>query len=59
MREIFSPREVIELLVLIGYFRMICGLMTTLDVEVEAPFGVNILDAPRGESHTNPGRRES
>jgi hypothetical protein len=29
----------VELLLLIGYFRMICGLMTTLEVEVESPFG--------------------
>jgi 4-carboxymuconolactone decarboxylase len=44
VRELFSPREVVELVLLIGYFRMISGLMTTLDVEVEAPFGVKILD---------------
>src|SRR5271157_945497 len=37
VREMFSPRQVGELLILIGYFRMICGLMTTLDVEPEPP----------------------
>jgi 4-carboxymuconolactone decarboxylase len=36
---LFSPRQVVELLLLIGYFRMVCGLMTTLEVEVESPFG--------------------
>jgi hypothetical protein len=57
--ELFSPREVVELLLLIGYFRMICGLMTTLEVEVESPFGVKILnlvrDVARGEDrgHTD------
>ena len=44
VRKLFSPREVVELLLLIGYFRMISGLMTTLGVEVEAPFGAKILD---------------
>ena len=29
-RNLLSPREVIELLLLIGYFRMIGGMMTTL-----------------------------
>jgi 4-carboxymuconolactone decarboxylase len=43
VRELFSAREMVELLLLIGYFRMICGLMTTLDVNVESPFGLKIL----------------
>jgi alkylhydroperoxidase family enzyme len=30
VRGQFSPREILELLLLIGYFRMICGVMTTL-----------------------------
>jgi len=36
--ELFSPRQTLELLLLIGYFRMICSLMTALDVEAEPPF---------------------
>jgi 4-carboxymuconolactone decarboxylase len=36
-RNLFSRREIVELLLLIGYFRMISGVMTTLDVEVESP----------------------
>lgn len=39
----FSAREILQLLLLIGYFRMIRDVMTTLDVEVEPPFGVQIL----------------
>ena len=35
--------EIVELLLLIGYFRMISGVMTTLDVDVEFPFGAEIL----------------
>ena len=34
MHRMFSPRELLELLLLIGYFRMICGVMTTMGVEV-------------------------
>ena len=41
--NLFSPREIVELLLLIGYFRMISGVMTTLDVDVEFPFGAEIL----------------
>ena len=44
VREIFSPTEVLELLLLIGYFRMICGVMNTLQVELEPSFGVKILE---------------
>jgi|SRR5271165_951723 len=47
-RALFSTREVVELLLLIGYFRMIAGLMTTLDVELEPPFGAKVLDSVRG-----------
>lgn len=47
MQVLFSPREIVEALLLIGYFRMICGVMTTLGVEVESPFGGKILDSLR------------
>jgi alkylhydroperoxidase family enzyme len=47
IRELFSPRGVLELLLLIGYFRMICSVMTTLEVEVESPFGAKILECGR------------
>ena len=43
VRAMFSPSEVLELLLLIGYFRMICGVMTTLHVELEPSFGAKIL----------------
>ena len=47
VEELFSPEEIVELLLLIGYFRMICGAMTTLGVEVESPFGGRVLDSLR------------
>ena len=45
VRGLFSPCETVELLLLIGCFRMISGVMSTLEVEVESPFGMKILDA--------------
>jgi len=48
--KLFSPRQVVELLLLTSYFRMVCGLMTTMDVEVESPFGAKILDLVRDAS---------
>lgn len=45
--EAFSPREVLELLLLIGYYRAMCVLMTTLDVEFDSPFGVKVLEIVR------------
>jgi hypothetical protein len=36
--ELFSPREVVELLLLIGYFCMISIVMTALEVELDTPF---------------------
>lgn len=50
MSRMFSPRELLELLLLIGYFRMICGVMNTLDVEVEAPFGGRVLELVQNTS---------
>jgi alkylhydroperoxidase family enzyme len=36
-REEFSLRELVELLLTIGYFRMIGSLLTTLEIDPEAP----------------------
>ena len=47
VRDMFSTGEVLELLLLIGYFRMICGVMTTLHVPLEPAFGAKILDMVR------------
>ena len=40
----FSPRELVELLLTIGYFRMISSLLTTLDIEPEAPREAQLLE---------------
>jgi len=43
-REEFSARELVELLLTIGYFRMIGGLLTTLDIEFDVPCAVDLLE---------------
>lgn len=40
----FSSRELVELLLTIGYFRMIGGLLTTLNVEVDPPYVLEMLE---------------
>lgn len=39
-----SPSEVVELLLTIGYFRMIGGLLTTLDIELDPPYATTLLE---------------
>jgi 4-carboxymuconolactone decarboxylase len=43
LRVHFPPRQVVELLLIIGCFRMMCRLVTTLDLELEPSFGVDAL----------------
>jgi alkylhydroperoxidase family enzyme len=43
-REEFSIRELVELLLTIGYFRMIGPLLTTLEVDPEAPRSTEWLE---------------
>jgi len=47
VREMFSAGEILELLLLIGYFRMVSSVMATLQVELEPSFGKKILDMVR------------
>jgi alkylhydroperoxidase family enzyme len=44
VREQFSPRQVVEMLLIVGYFRMMASLMTTLDVEPDPACAVDALD---------------
>lgn len=43
-QEEFSARELVELLLIIGYFRMISGLLTTLDIELDAPCAAELAE---------------
>jgi alkylhydroperoxidase family enzyme len=44
VRGRFSSREVVELLLTVGYFRMIGSLLTTLDVELDAAWAAQALE---------------
>jgi 4-carboxymuconolactone decarboxylase len=50
VRKLFSCREVVELLMLVGYFRMMSDLLTTLNVELEPALGPEILERAWGPS---------
>jgi 4-carboxymuconolactone decarboxylase len=54
VRQLFSSRQVLEVLLLIGYFRMICSVMTTLELEVGPPFGRKIRDSLQDRHATPP-----
>jgi 4-carboxymuconolactone decarboxylase len=47
VRAQFSPREVVELLLTVGYFRMIGSLMTTLDIEPDPAWAAQALERER------------
>jgi 4-carboxymuconolactone decarboxylase len=49
VRELLEPREIVELLIAIGYYRMLAGVMTTLEVDLDAPSG-NAVVAASGRS---------
>ena len=64
LREHLPPRQVVELLLTIGCFRMMSRLVTILELESEPPFGVNTLrqaalqhrgPTSRGRSQSTPG----
>ena len=42
-RQHFPPREIVELLLLIGCFRMMCRVVTITELEPEPSFGVDTL----------------
>jgi alkylhydroperoxidase family enzyme len=46
-RECFSPRQVVELLLTAGCFRMMSRLVTLLELELEPSFGVQALQRAR------------
>ena len=42
-----SPREIVELLVTVGYYMMVARLLESTAVEIDAPAGSAITDAIR------------
>ena len=41
----FPPREVVELIIAVGYYMLIARLLETTGVDIEAPAGTRIVDA--------------
>jgi alkylhydroperoxidase family enzyme len=47
LRGFLSPREIVELLLAIGYYMMIARLLESTDVDLDGPAGTKITDAIR------------
>lgn len=47
LAALFSPREVVELVLTVGYYMMIARLLETTAVDLDPPAGTRILDASR------------
>jgi len=41
----FSPREIVELILTIGYYMMIARLMETTEIDLDDPAGTAVLSA--------------
>ncbi len=49
LREYYSPREIVEALLLAGSYTMLGRLMTALDLDLDGPLGTDVVDsAARG-----------
>jgi alkylhydroperoxidase family enzyme len=45
MKQRFSPREIVELVLAVGYYMMLARLMETTGLELEPPAGTKVVDA--------------
>ena len=55
MRSHFSSREIVELLLVVGWYWAVNRLMTTLDIEPDAALGTQALEMLR-ESKMQPSK---
>jgi alkylhydroperoxidase family enzyme len=44
MRERFPPRQIVELLLVIGSYHMLARIMTTLDIDLDPAVGSTVID---------------
>jgi 4-carboxymuconolactone decarboxylase len=44
MRERFPPRQIVELLLVIGNYQMLARIMTTLDIDLDPAVGSTVID---------------
>jgi alkylhydroperoxidase family enzyme len=45
MRSHFSPQEIVELILAIGFYMTVARLLETTEVDLDPPAGTKILDA--------------
>jgi alkylhydroperoxidase family enzyme len=45
VREALSPREIVELLMVIGQYMMLARVMATVEMELDEPAGTAVLDS--------------
>lgn len=46
----FSPREIVELILTVGYYMMIARLMETAQIDLDEPAGTAVMEARRRET---------
>jgi hypothetical protein len=51
----FSPREIVELILTVGYYMMIARLMETAQIDLDEPAGTAVMEA-RGRGTTDAGQ---
>ena len=47
LKATFTPQEIVELVLAIGFYMTVARLMETADVDLEAPAGMKVIDAAR------------
>jgi alkylhydroperoxidase family enzyme len=57
MRSHFSSREIVELLLVVGWYWTVSRLMTTLDIEPDPALGTQALEMLREQNHAPLSRR--
>jgi len=48
VREHYSPREIVELLLVCGAYAMLARIMTSLDLDLDTALGAEVLERARG-----------
>jgi 4-carboxymuconolactone decarboxylase len=49
-RERLSPREIVELILAVGYYRMLAGLMNSVAIDLDEPMGKGLVESLRRPS---------
>ena len=44
-RDVFSPREIVELIVAAGYYQLLAGLMNSVEIDLDEPVGTAVIDS--------------